>query len=166
MRSPGGTKRISRERSDKAPPPPTPTQPVPSRYHDYYLFKRKTFVGKDQNLFTSLFLLFPERFITVWQHDNQAPEYVGLTEGPLGSCGGSWWYFQFFVSGKRDQTKMRNVWSPGKPVHSKFNPTLPKTSTVCRMTRVLDMEHVIKRKHGSLWNPPRRKVDINVSQRD
>ena len=139
---------------------------VPSRYHDYYLFKRKTFVGKDQNLYTSLFLLFPERFITVWQYDNKAPEYVRLAEGPLGSCGGTWWYFQFFVSSGRDQAKMKSIWSLDKPVPSKFNPTFPETSIECRMTRVLDMEHVIKRRLGVDWKPPRRKVDINISQRE
>ena len=124
------------------------------------------FVGKDQNLFTSLFLLFPERFITVWQYDDTAPEYVGLPEGPLGNCGGTWWYFQFFVSGERDQAKMRSIWSPGEPAPSKFTPIVSKTSTTCRMSRVLDMEHVIKRKQGIAWKPPRRKVDIDVSQRE
>lgn len=145
--------------------PPNVHSSFPFRYHDYYLFKRKTFVGKDQNLYTSLFLLFPERFITVWQYDNKAPEYVGLAEGPLGNCGGTWWYYQFFVSSKRDQAKMRNVWTPGEPVPSKFNP-VPKASTVCRASRVLDMEGVIKRKYGIDWEPPRRKVDIDASQRD
>lgn len=136
-----------------------------SRYHDYYLFQRKIFVGKDQSLFTALFLLFPERFITVWQYDDRAPQYLGLAQGPLGNCGGTWWYFQFFVSSERDQAKMRNIWSPGEPVPSKFNPILPKTSTVCRMTRVLDIQHVIKRKHGMGWKPPHRTVNISVSQR-
>jgi len=136
---------------------------VPSRYHDYYLFKRNAFVGKEQNLYNSLFLLFPERLITVWQYDNKAPEYVGLAEGPLGSCGGTWWYYQFFVSNRRDQAKMKSIWSPAEPVPSKF--TL-KTSKECRMTRVLDMERVIKRKHGLDWKPPGRKLDINISQRD
>jgi hypothetical protein len=145
---------------------PTSRNSSSSRYHDYYLFKRKAFVGKDQNLFTSLFLLFPERFITVWQYDNAAPEYVGLAEGPLGNCGGTWWYFQFFVSGGRDQAKMRSIWSPGEPAPSKFNPIYSKTSPVCRMTRVLDMGRVIKRRYGMNWKPPCRKVNINVSQRD
>ena len=139
---------------------------LPSRYHDYYLFKRNAFVGKEQNLYNSLFLLFPERFITVWQYDNKAPEYVGLADAPLGSCGGTWWYYQFFVSNKRDQAKMKSIWSPAEPVPSKFNPAVPKTSTECRMTRLLDMESVIKRRHGLFWKPPHRKVDINVSQRD
>lgn len=124
------------------------------------------FVGKGQNLFTALFLLFPERFITVWQHDSEAPEYVGLAEGPLGSCGGSWWYFQFFLSSERDQAKMRGIWSPAELGPSRFDPILPKHSTICRMTRVLDMERVIQRKHRVDWKRPRRKLDINVSQRD
>jgi len=29
-----------------------------------------------------LFLLFPERFITVWQYDGEAPEYVGILKVP------------------------------------------------------------------------------------
>jgi len=100
----------------------------------------------------------------VWQYDNKAPEYVGLADAPLGNCGGTWWYYQFFVSNKRDQAKMRSVWSPAEPVPSKHNPTVSETE--CRMTRVLDMERVIKRKHGSDWKPPRKKVDINISQRE
>ena len=163
MRSLGGAKHISRKQLKSRR---TCRNSVPSRYHDYYLFKRKMFVGKDQNIFTSLFLLFPERFITVWQYDNTAPEYVGLAEGPLGNCGGTWWYYQFFVSSERDQEKMRSIWSPGEPVPSKFNPIFSKTSAACRVTRVLDMRHVIRRRYGRNWTPPRRKVDINASQRD
>ena len=163
MRSLGGTKHISRKGLKSCP---TFRNSVPSRYHDYYLFKHKGFIGIDQNLYTSLFLLFPERFITVWQYDNSAPEYVGLSGGPLGNCGGTWWYYQFFTSSEQDQAKMRSIWSPDEPVPSKFSPTIPKTSPTCRITRVLDMKHVIRKKLGWGWEPPHRRVDINVSQRD
>ena len=165
MRSLGGTKHFSRKGLKSCP---TFRNSVPSRYHDYYLFKHKGFLGVDQNIFSSLFFLFPERFFTVWQNDNLAPEYVGPSwDHPLGNCGPSpWWYYQFFVSNDQDRAKMWSIWSPGEPVPSKFNPVIQKTSSLCRITRVPDMKYIIRRKFGMDWEPPSRRVDMDVSHRD
>lgn len=57
------------------------------KYHDYWLFKRGAFVGKDKTMFNSLSLLFPERIITVWPSDPHAPNLLEDEENPLGACG-------------------------------------------------------------------------------
>lgn len=137
---------------------------LPARYHDYYIFKRGKFAGKDQTVFTTLFLLFPERFITTWQYDPKSPRYIGAPEGPLGSCGGTWWYYQFFVSSRSDQERMRDIWTPDRhsPASAKF--TL-RPSSVCRVTRVLSVHDVLRRFFGKLWKPPKATVDTDRSQR-
>jgi len=138
--------------------------PCHSRYHDYYIFKRGKFAGKDQTVFTTLFLLFPERFITVWQFDRKSSQYIGVREGPLGSCGGTWWYYQFFVSDQGDQEKMRDIWTPDR--HNSTNSKWSlKTSKVCRLTRVLSIRNVLERTFGMSWVPPKATVDTNQSQR-
>ena len=135
-----------------------------SRYHDYYIFKLGKFAGKDQTVFTTLFLLFPERFITVWQYDRKSPQHIGVPEGPLGSCGGTWWYYQFFVSSRIDQERMRDVWTPDRhnPASAKFK---LNTSSVCRVTRVLAIRDVLKRSFDMFWSPPRATVNTGRSQR-
>ena len=57
------------------------------KYHDYWLFKRGTFVGQDGTMFNSLSLLFPERIITVWPSDPYAPDSSEDEANPLGVCG-------------------------------------------------------------------------------
>lgn len=134
------------------------------RYHDYYIFKRGKFAGKDQTVFTTLFLLFPERFITVWQYDRKSPQYIGVSEGPLGDCGGGWWYYQFFVSSRSDQERMRDVWTPDRhnPASAKFKLRPPN---VCRVTRVLSIRDVLRRSFGKFWKFPKATVDTDRSQR-
>ena len=136
---------------------------VAPSYHDYYLLKRGKFAGKDQTVFTTLFLLFPERFITVWQYDRRSPQYIGVPEGPLGSCGGTWWYYQFFVSSPSDRERMRDIWTPDRhnPTSARFR---PKTSSVCRVTRVLPIRDVLRRSFGTFWKPPKANVDTDGSR--
>ena len=57
------------------------------KYHDYWLFKRGTFVGQDKTMFNSLSLLFPGRIITVWPSDPSAPGLLEDRANPLGVCG-------------------------------------------------------------------------------
>ena len=137
---------------------------VTPRYHDHYIFKRGKFAGKDQTVFTTLFLLFPERFVTVWQFDRKAPQYIGVSEGPLGNCGEAWWYFQFFVSSRSDQERMRDIWTPDRhnPTSSKWRLRTPR---VCRLTRVLPIRDVLDRSFGISWKPPKATIDIDRSQR-
>ena len=134
------------------------------RYHDYYIFKRGKFAGKDQTVFTTLFLLFPERFITVWQFDPEAQQYADMPEGPLGNCGGTWWYYQFFVCNRSDRERMRDIWTPDRhsPTSSKWKLGAPGA---CHLTRVLPIRNVLDRSFGISWRPPKATIDTDLSQR-
>lgn len=58
------------------------------KYHDYWLFKRGAFVGKDGMMFNSLSLLFPGRLITVWPSDPYVtPDPFEDEANPMGVCG-------------------------------------------------------------------------------
>ncbi|KAF5383500.1 hypothetical protein D9757_006169 [Collybiopsis confluens] len=119
-------------------------------YHDYYL-KQGIFVGKDQTLINALFLLYPSRVITVWVTDPDAPAHRGLVssvEGPLGTCGDNWYYYQFWLSDVQSRNKMRKIWN------SKAWFAWWRERSTCRITRVLSMKDVLLRRFGSRWAPP------------
>ncbi|KAJ4483759.1 hypothetical protein J3R30DRAFT_1828569 [Lentinula aciculospora] len=119
-------------------------------YHDYYL-TQGIFVGKDQTLINALFLLFPFRVITVWVSDPDAPVHQGLVssiEGPLGSCGDDWYYYQFWLSDVQTRNRMRKLWN------SKAWLQWWKERTTCRLTRILTIEEVLNRRFGANWTPP------------
>ncbi|KAJ3565746.1 hypothetical protein NP233_g7446 [Leucocoprinus birnbaumii] len=79
-------------------------------YHDYYL-EKGYFVGKDQTLINSLFLLFPSRFISVWLSDPATRTgLLHFDEGVQGSCGSSWYYYQFFMASEEERQMMRMKW--------------------------------------------------------
>jgi hypothetical protein len=111
-------------------------------------------------VFNALFFLFPERFITAWQFDPQAPNYVGLSDWPLGPCGSTWFYFQFFFASGSDMDAMRNMWST-----SVKWPWTWFTDGRCRTTRVLAMEDVLKRQFGYDWVAPKRTINTMTSHR-
>jgi hypothetical protein len=143
-------------------------------YHDYYL-DQGVFVGKDQTLINGLFLLHPERIITVWHRDPAAPEAVykpDLTpdslSGPkfyeatqeiLGDCGDPWYYYEFFLASWQEQEKMRAIWD------SKWRFDFWKLSwwtrerKSCRVTRVLAMEWLLWRPFGEMWTPPKATLE-------
>lgn len=107
-------------------------------------------------------LMFPERFITVWQHDSTAPKYIESKEGPLGACGGTWWYYQYFVAGTADRDHMNQIWKPAKQETSWLGREQDQS---CRLTRLISMEDLIKRRFGKSWSPPHRTIDVIASQR-
>ncbi|PFH45255.1 hypothetical protein AMATHDRAFT_91691, partial [Amanita thiersii Skay4041] len=76
-------------------------------YHDYYL-SLSYFVGKDQSIFNSILLLYPERFITTYYRDVSF-----LDRGRYGTCGWGWWYYQLWFGTKEDRQYMRNLWLSG-----------------------------------------------------
>ena len=139
-------------------------------YHDYYIFKLNKFAGKDQIVFNGLFMLYPKRFITVWQYDWQYDAFKNSPEGPLGECGGTWWYYQFFFASDFERENMRRIWTPSYRTSPKFPdrppPTHDEESKACRMSRVLWMDDVMHRKWGSEWQPPLTPVDTDASYRD
>jgi hypothetical protein len=88
-------------------------------YHNHYL-SLGHFVGIDQDIFNSLFLLFPDRFFTVWMNDPVAPAHRGITPSPslvlslergyLGECGPEWFYYQFWLTNGPTRDIMRAIW--------------------------------------------------------
>lgn len=97
-------------------------------YHDHYL-SQGVFVGKDQTLINALFLLNPKRIISVWLLDPLPPPSQPGTDKPalsppsikrslfgtgkdtpLGACGSTWYYYQFFLASAEERVKMRHMW--------------------------------------------------------
>ena len=147
----------------------TITQDVTTSYHDYYAFRLDKFAGKDQVVFNGLFMVYPKRFITVWQYDWSYELFKNSPEGPLGECGGPWWYYQFFLASDEEREHMRTVWTPRR-TSPKFTDSPPAAdgveSKACRVSRVLWMENVMRSRWGSDWQPPHTPVDIDASYRD
>jgi hypothetical protein len=99
-------------------------------YHDRYL-SLGIFVGKDQTLINALFLLNPRRIISVWLGDPTPPSppnssalddkrihsrgLFGSSESntPLGACGSTWYYYQFFFASESERESMRGRWGSG-----------------------------------------------------
>ncbi|KAF5310790.1 hypothetical protein D9619_007998 [Psilocybe cf. subviscida] len=137
-------------------------QAVYYSYHDYYL-SRGLFVGKDQTLINALFLLFPERVISVWFGDPAAPARSGLIPAfdhrPLGACGSEWFYYQFWMADSTTREKMRGLWM-----------ALTKwrdwewwaKRQRCRLTGVVAMRDVLQTLFGARWTPPPRSVPLRT----
>jgi len=121
------------------------------------------FVGKDQNNFNALFLLFPHRFFTVTLYDKQAPAYragmlpvINNEMYALGACGPEWYYYQFWLSSRETRDEMRRIWLEGErePQFVKwYHQKVP-----CRMTRMLTMIEVLQRSYGRSWRPPKTTI--------
>ncbi|KAK7021187.1 hypothetical protein R3P38DRAFT_3318131 [Favolaschia claudopus] len=116
-------------------------------YHDHYL-RQGHFVGKDQNLIFSLFLLFPSRIISVWLDDPDAPAHKGLGpvqdtahEGFLGSCGENWFYYQFWVANLVDRVAMNKIWEKA----ALWSWGGWRRRRECRLTRVVWVKDLLHR---------------------
>ena len=107
----------------------------------------------------ALFLLFPDRFITVWMNDPIAPAHAGLLpildEGYLGSCGSEWYYYQFWLADERTRAEMRELWL-GWLRWKEW--TWWRERQRCRVTRVLGMKGALERRFGFGWTPPFAEV--------
>jgi len=114
-------------------------------------------------------MVYPKRFITVWQYDSEYDGYKKSPEGPLGECGGSWWYYQFFLASASEREHMRRIWTPSYTPSPDF-PNQPTAvdggETKAWMARLLWINDLMDRKWGGEWKPPQTPVDINVSYRD
>ena len=121
-------------------------------------------------MFNGLFMVHPKRFITVWLLDWEYKAFKNTPNRPLGQCGGTWWYYQFFLASDSDRERMRKIWTPSYRASPKFFGRPPaingEESEVCRMSRVLWMDDVMHRKWGSEWEPPHTPVDVDISYRD
>ncbi|KAF4614672.1 hypothetical protein D9613_002550 [Agrocybe pediades] len=138
-------------------------------YHDHYL-SLEEFLGKDESLINSLFLLFPERFITVWHNDPQAPAYLALKrtspeDSFLGQCGSVWHYYQFWLAHPSAQTAMRNLWIRNAIKWRLWGWWRHVDRTPCQETRVLDMKDVLRRRLGAGWNAPQRVAGVRIPEK-
>lgn len=129
-------------------------------YHDHYL-SQGLFVGKDQTLFNALFLLFPSRIITVWLGDPQtAPVLASLMgKGYLGSCGAEWFYYQFFLAGAEERDEMRHMWDAEAEESGMWDWGWGLGQS-CRLTEVLGMEGLLRRRFGDRWRSPGKSVEF------
>ncbi|KIL63974.1 hypothetical protein M378DRAFT_38038, partial [Amanita muscaria Koide BX008] len=73
-------------------------------YHNHYL-SRSFFIGKDQSIFNSLFLLFPDTFITMYFGD-----VPGMDIELFGGCCWKWWYYHFWFGDEQGGRKVREMW--------------------------------------------------------
>ncbi|KIL63989.1 hypothetical protein M378DRAFT_51081, partial [Amanita muscaria Koide BX008] len=73
-------------------------------YHDHYL-SRSLFIGKDQSIYNSLFLLFPDRFITV-----SSAEVTGMDINLGTVCCRQWWYYHFWFGSEKGGQKAIESW--------------------------------------------------------
>jgi len=139
-------------------------------YHNHYL-SQDSFVGKDQTLINALFLLHPKRIISVWQHDPipfpDSPESAshehkrkGLfgRQGkiPLGLCGSTWYYYQFFLASASERESMIAIWGSFSPLKPwQWGWWLGKGGdSRCQLGQVIAMELLLKRVFGQGWNAP------------
>ncbi|KAI5120807.1 hypothetical protein M0805_003205 [Coniferiporia weirii] len=137
-------------------------------YHGSYL-ARHIFVGKDQTLMNSLFMLHPERVITVWYKDPDAPAAAhtrpsaslsGKSSLMLGDCGDPWYYYQFFLASAEEQTASRSLWDAEWHYDVWNIERWTHTQASCRATRVLAMESVLRRVFGDAWTPPHATIQF------
>ncbi|TDL14974.1 hypothetical protein BD410DRAFT_684353, partial [Rickenella mellea] len=82
-------------------------------YHDYYL-REESYTGHVEPLINSLFIMHPERIITVWSGDPDAPASDGVhlskNIGRLGDCGDDETYHQFWLANEKERDQMRALW--------------------------------------------------------
>ncbi|KAF9525014.1 hypothetical protein CPB83DRAFT_819338 [Crepidotus variabilis] len=124
-------------------------------YHNHYL-TLGFFIGQDDTIYNSLLLLSPSRFITVWASDPTAPARGGLppsfvTHGPLGACGSSSKYYQWWLSDRATRESMGEWWIGHGAEDDKEAVGWWKVRIACRLTRVLSAEQVLRTALGSRW---------------
>lgn len=118
------------------------------------------FVGKDQTLINALIFLFPSRFATVWLFDQEASAHKGVpdnSETPLGTCGSSWFYYQWWLASAEEQEKTAGIWMR---VEDYSKESWSRWRTRCRVTRVMGMDMVLKRQFGRIWTHPSSSFTI------
>jgi len=130
-------------------------------YH-YMWLARSEFVGKDENMINGMLLLYPEHFFSVWLYDRAAPAVKGISPDaatPLGECGSSWWYYQWWLAGTEDRGVAAETWLRRSP----RGQTAGAEEQRCRMTRMVTLEWVLSRAfprpRGQRWSHPRPSIE-------
>lgn len=129
-------------------------------HHDHYLHKGH-FVGKDQTLINSLFLLFPSRIIGVWVFDPSTQTGLSqLSAISPGSCGSPWFYYQFFLASKKERQAMSDKWMKDLedqvmwPFNS-WNWWLKRRE--CKLTQAVCMWDMLYDAFGKDWNEKKHR---------
>lgn len=137
-------------------------------YHDAYL-ANNIFVGKDQTLINSLFLLFPGRIISVWFGDPSANSNTAANDkthsrafttsntmrlNPFTNCGSEWFYYQWWFSSPASRETMADYWLQHAPLWEWL------WKGRCELRSLLLMEEVLKRKSvfGPEWTAPKASL--------
>ncbi|TFY74123.1 hypothetical protein EWM64_g9889 [Hericium alpestre] len=123
-------------------------------YHDHYL-ATPLFVGKDQTLINAVIYLFPAHFASVLLADWSAPAHRGVPDNaatPLGSCGSSWYYYQYWLARETEREVMADVWMEEEDERGRGKDLIRLR---CRMAQTLTVEKLLQREFGQRWKPPR-----------
>ena len=133
-------------------------------YHDYYL-SLEVFIGRNQALINVLLFLFPERFITVWYNDPDAPAHLALNrtlpeQSFLGQCSSERSYYQFWLADDAEREAMQQVWIAKASAWRWWGWWVPRDTTPCQTTRVLPVLSVLRSKLGDDWKAPTGQVNI------
>ncbi|KAF9047675.1 hypothetical protein BJ165DRAFT_1368597 [Panaeolus papilionaceus] len=148
-------------------------------YHKYYL-SFELFVGKDQTVINALFLLFPDRFITVYERDVSAPAFKELNinnpspnlnpipnpsdpehTGYLGQCNSEWFYYQFMFADQDTREKAKKLWiNKERSRWRLWGWWKSKDLRECRETRILDMKGALRKVFGDGWNGAAQSLKV------
>ena len=129
-------------------------------YHDRYL-RKGHFVGKDQTLINSLFLLFPSRIIGVRIFDPSVqtglPHFSTISPG---SCGSPWFYYQFFLASNKERQAMSSKWMRDLEDQviwpfSSWKWWLKQQE--CKLTQVVCMRNILFDAFGMGWNEKKHR---------
>ena len=131
-------------------------------YHDKWL-AQGLFVGKDQMLMNSLITLFPRHFFGVLLYDWEWPDrnLVGESEqvnSPLGACGSTWWYYQWWLADSDEREPTADEWLGSNPRDIDKSLERPEGSIRCRDTYLIMADDLLRRSFGKVWWSPRTSL--------
>ncbi|KAH7107949.1 hypothetical protein BKA62DRAFT_680509 [Auriculariales sp. MPI-PUGE-AT-0066] len=123
----------------------------------YYYLDMGLFVGKDQSIMNTLFVLYPERFITIWNRDPRAKNSPGQQRiyGGMGYCGDPWFYYFFVMATEAERIMMNRMWQAKWRIDYWNGPR-----HVCRTTGILAMDDVLRVAFGKDWRPPPHRLRL------
>ncbi|KAI0050314.1 hypothetical protein FA95DRAFT_1487575 [Auriscalpium vulgare] len=127
-------------------------------YHDSYLV-RDIFVGNDQTLINALMYLFPAHFVSVRLYDRVAPATKGVPKDastPLGECGSTWWYYQWYFASAQERWDTANVWLQDASRTGRDAAWM--TAARCRVTRLLPWKWLLRTEYGRRYQFPQASV--------
>lgn len=144
-------------------------------YYSYFDHWRSAgyFVGKDQTVINGIMLMHPDRFVTVWNRDPNAPGARAPRDalnGFLGYCFDPWqvlmrsticadnvlgrFYYIFYLAREDEKERMNDMWV------AEWHWDFWNDRDPCRDTRALSAHAVLKFAFGQNWRPPNPVLKI------